>query len=69
MVLWHWRRNNRRWGSWGPLTPAAAAREAGARRVIAQSIAWVYAPGPEPHTEEDPLDLGAAGMAAIQGQA
>jgi nucleoside-diphosphate-sugar epimerase len=43
----------------------AAAVEAGARRLIAQSIAWVYAPGPEPHTEEHPLDLGATGMAAI----
>ena len=46
----------------------AAALEAGARRLIAQSIAWVYAPGPEPHTEEDPLDLGAAGAAAITVQ-
>jgi nucleoside-diphosphate-sugar epimerase len=43
----------------------AAALEAGVRRLIAQSIAWVYAPGPEPHTEADPLDLGATGTAAI----
>jgi nucleoside-diphosphate-sugar epimerase len=43
----------------------AAALAAGARRMIAQSIAWVYAPGPEPHSEEDPLNLGAAGTAAI----
>ena len=43
----------------------AAALEAGARRFIAQSIAWVYAPGPEPHAEADPLDLGAGGTAAI----
>jgi nucleoside-diphosphate-sugar epimerase len=42
-----------------------ATLQAGARRIIAQSIAWVYAPGPEPHAEEDPLDLGAAGRAAI----
>ena len=35
------------------LVEAAAA--AGARRVIAQSIAFVYAPGPEPHRESDPL--------------
>lgn len=33
----------------------AAARAAGARRLIAQSIAWLYAPGPEPHGEDDPL--------------
>src|SRR3954470_21830248 len=26
-----------------------AAQAAGVRRLIAQSIAWVYAPGPEPH--------------------
>jgi hypothetical protein len=40
-------------------------RLAEARRVMAQSIAWVYAPGPEPHAEADPLDFGAAGTAAI----
>jgi len=33
----------------------AAAQAAGARRLIAQSIAFSYAPGPEPHTEADPL--------------
>jgi nucleoside-diphosphate-sugar epimerase len=32
-----------------------AARAAGVRRVIAQSIAFAYAPGPEPHQEFDPL--------------
>lgn len=35
-----------------------AARAAGVRRVIAQSIAFIYAPGPEPHRESDPLDPG-----------
>ena len=29
-----------------------AAIVAGARRFVAQSIAWLYLPGPEPHTEE-----------------
>ncbi|RUU11705.1 NAD(P)-dependent oxidoreductase [Mesorhizobium sp. USDA-HM6] len=38
-----------------------AAKSAGARRLIAQSIAWAYAPGPEPHAETDPLDSGAEG--------
>ena len=38
-----------------------AAIAGGARRFIAQSIAWVYAPGPQPHAEDDPLDRGAAG--------
>ena len=28
---------------------------AGARRMVAQSGAWLYAPGPEPHVESDPL--------------
>jgi nucleoside-diphosphate-sugar epimerase len=42
-----------------------AARAAGARRLIAQSIAWVYAPGPEPHMESDPLDIAAGGSRAI----
>lgn len=32
-----------------------AAVAAGARRMVAQSVAWVYAPGPEPHVESDPL--------------
>lgn len=43
----------------------AAAKAAGARRLIAQSIAWVYAPGPDPHGEDDPLDLQADGARAI----
>lgn len=38
-----------------------AALAAGARRFVAQSLAWVYAPGREPHTEDDPLDIGAGG--------
>ncbi len=32
-----------------------AARATGVRRVITQSIAFAYAPGPEPHRESDPL--------------
>ena len=39
----------------------AAAVRAGARRLVAQSIAWAYAAGPEPHLEEDPLDTRAEG--------
>ncbi len=35
------------------LSEAAAA--AGARRVIAQSLAWLYLPGPEPHVEEESI--------------
>jgi len=33
----------------------AAARAAASRRLIAQSIAFAYAEGPEPHAENDPL--------------
>jgi nucleoside-diphosphate-sugar epimerase len=43
----------------------AAAVAAGVRQLVAQSIAWAYAPGPEPHAEDDPLDLAAEGSRAI----
>ena len=39
----------------GTANLVAAARQAGARRLIAQSIAFAYADGPEPHAEDDPL--------------
>jgi nucleoside-diphosphate-sugar epimerase len=39
----------------GTANLVAAARAAGARRLIAQSIAFAYADGPEPHRETDPL--------------
>jgi nucleoside-diphosphate-sugar epimerase len=35
----------------------AAAKAAGARRFIVQSIAFAYAPGREPYGEDDPLNL------------
>ena len=43
----------------------AAAKAAGVRRVIAQSIAFVYAPGEGPRQETDPLDAGAEGVRAL----
>lgn len=43
----------------------AAALAAGTRRMIAQSIAWMYAPGPEPHQESDPLDTRAEGTRGV----
>ncbi|MBN9072685.1 MAG: NAD-dependent epimerase/dehydratase family protein [Rhizobiales bacterium] len=43
----------------------AAALAAGARRLIAQSIAWTYAPGPEPHGEDDPLKAAAEGPSGV----
>ncbi|MGE0008805.1 MAG: NAD-dependent epimerase/dehydratase family protein [Parvibaculaceae bacterium] len=42
-----------------------AALAAGTGRMIAQSIAWAYAPGTPPYTEEDPLDAKAGGNRAI----
>lgn len=43
----------------------AAAIAAGAERIVAQSIAWMYRPGPEPHREGDPLDTEAAGTRRV----
>jgi|SRR5215470_1488159 len=42
-----------------------AALASGARRLVAQSIAWIYAPGQQPHTEGDRLDVEAQGARAI----
>jgi nucleoside-diphosphate-sugar epimerase len=48
-------RNARIWSE-GTRNLMKAAKQAGSRRVIAQSLAWLYAPGKEPHREEDALD-------------
>jgi nucleoside-diphosphate-sugar epimerase len=45
----------------------AAAKAAGVRRVVAQSIAFVYAPGPKPYREGDPLDSSEAQRMTISG--
>ena len=42
-----------------------AAIAAGARRLVAQSIAWAYAPGTEPHSEHDLLDTAAQGDRSV----
>jgi nucleoside-diphosphate-sugar epimerase len=42
----------------GTANLVAAAQAAGSRRLIAQSIAFIYADGPEPHAESDPLAPG-----------
>ncbi len=39
----------------GTASLVAAAQAAGAHRLISQSIAFIYADGPEPHAESDPL--------------
>jgi len=43
----------------------AAARQVGARRLIAQSIAWAYAPGVRPYGEDHPLEMNADGPRAV----
>jgi nucleoside-diphosphate-sugar epimerase len=45
----------------------AAAKAANVRRVVAQSIAFVYAPGPKPHREGDPLETDEANRVTIDG--
>jgi len=56
---------NARIRSEGTRNLVRAAIAAGARRVVAQSIGWAYAPGPEPHAESDPLDADAEGDRGI----
>jgi nucleoside-diphosphate-sugar epimerase len=46
-----------------------AARKAGARRLIAQSAAWVYAPGAKPYREDHPLDTDGPGGVTARGVA
>ena len=41
---------------------SSAARDAGARRIVAQSISFVYRPGPGVRTEADPLWTDAKGQ-------
>jgi nucleoside-diphosphate-sugar epimerase len=47
----------------------AAARRADARRLIAQSAAWVYAPGAKPYGEDHPLDTDGAQAVTARGVA
>lgn len=49
----------------GTANLVAAAVAAGARRLIAQSIAFAYAEGPAPHAETDPLASGESGPGAV----
>ena len=58
-------KRNARMRSEGTQSLVSAVLASGARRLIAQSIAWMYAPGPQPHSEEDSLDIGAQGTRAI----
>ena len=49
----------------GTANLVAAAIAAGVRRLIAQSIAFAYAEGPEPHAETDPLASSENGAGAV----
>ncbi|HKE93432.1 MAG TPA: NAD(P)-dependent oxidoreductase [Povalibacter sp.] len=56
---------NARIRSEGTANLVRAALAARVPRMIAQSIAWAYAPGPQPHREDHPLDLDAQGTRAV----
>jgi len=45
-----------------------AAIRAGARRFVAQSVAFAYAEGPLPHGEDDPLAIEAEGRAGVSAR-
>jgi nucleoside-diphosphate-sugar epimerase len=53
----------------GTATLVEGARHARVSRIVAQSIAWAYAPGPPPLTEDTPLDMAAPGIrrGTVQG--
>jgi nucleoside-diphosphate-sugar epimerase len=59
---------NARIRSEGTRSLVQASLASGVRRFIAQSIAWAYAPGGEPHREQDALDLASEGSRAITVQ-
>ncbi|TFW07282.1 NAD(P)-dependent oxidoreductase [Oxalobacteraceae bacterium OM1] len=58
-------RRNARIRAEGTANVVAAAQAAGAKLLVAQSIAWAYALGNGPYTEESPLDMNAQGLRAI----
>ncbi len=58
-------RRNARIRAEGTANVVAAAQAAGAGLLVAQSIAWAYASGDEPYTEESPLDLHAEGLRVV----
>jgi nucleoside-diphosphate-sugar epimerase len=59
---------NRRLRIEGTRNLIQAAKTAGVRRTVAQSIAFVYAPGGGAHAEDDPLDLAAEGVRQLTVQ-
>jgi nucleoside-diphosphate-sugar epimerase len=61
------RENNSRLRIEGTGNLMAAAKAAGVRRVVAQSIAFIYAPGKKPCREDDPLDPSETQRVTIAG--
>jgi nucleoside-diphosphate-sugar epimerase len=61
-------RRNARIRDEGTRNLVAAAVVAGVRRLVAQSIAFAYVDGPEPHGDKDPLATDAAGRAGISAR-
>ena len=59
---------NRRLRIEGTRNLMLAAQAAGVRRAIAQSIAFIYAPGEGTRIEDDPLDLAAEGVRELTVQ-
>jgi nucleoside-diphosphate-sugar epimerase len=59
---------NRRLRIEGTRNLMLAAKLAGVRRAVAQSIAFVYAPGEGMRAEDDPLDLAAEGVRQLTVQ-
>jgi nucleoside-diphosphate-sugar epimerase len=57
-------RRNARMRREGTQNLVAATLAAGVHRLVAQSIAWMYASGPTPHVEDDALDVHAGGARA-----
>jgi nucleoside-diphosphate-sugar epimerase len=57
-------KNNARLREEGTRKLIDAAIAAGARRFISQSLGWLYAEGPKPHRENDPLDRDTKGPSA-----
>ena len=58
-------RRNARMRSEGTRNLISAMFRAGVQRLIAQSIAWIYAQGPEPHGENDPVEMSAEGARGV----
>ena len=59
---------NRRLRIEGSRNLMQAAKMAGVPRIVAQSIAFVYAPGEGAHGEDDPLDIAATGVRELTVQ-